>query len=39
MLGNKLIDQVGLKKIYHLTDSIVEWTKSGNKVSNYTPTN
>ena len=24
MLGNKLIDQVGLKKIYHLKDSIVE---------------
>ena len=39
MLGNALIDQVGLKNVYHLTDGIVEWKKSGNKTSNYTPTN
>ena len=31
MLGNALIDQVGLKNVYHLTDGIVEWKKSGNK--------
>ena len=39
MLGNALIDQVGLKNVYHLTDGIVEWKKSGNKTTNYTPTN
>ena len=39
MLGNALIDQVGLKNVYHLTDGIVEWKKSGNKTSNYRPTN
>jgi len=39
MLGNALIDQVGLKNVYHLTDGIVEWKKSGNKTSNYTPSN
>ena len=39
MLGNALIDQVGLKNVYHLTDGIVEWKKSGNKTSNYTPPN
>ena len=39
MLGNALIDQVGLKNVYHLADGIVEWKKSGNKTSNYTPTN
>ena len=39
MLGNALIDQVGLKNVYHLTDGIVEWKKSGNKTSNYTPIN
>ena len=39
MLGNALIDQVGLKNVYHLTDGIVEWKKSGNKTSNYTPAN
>ena len=39
MLGNALIDQVGLKNVYHLTDGIIEWKKSGNKTSNYTPSN
>ena len=39
MLGNALIDQVGLKNVYHLTDGIVEWKKSGNKTSNYRQTN
>ena len=39
MLGNALIDQVGLKNVYHLTDGIVEWKKSGNKTTDYTPTN
>ncbi|MDC1041727.1 FKBP-type peptidyl-prolyl cis-trans isomerase [Amylibacter sp.] len=34
MLGNALIDQVGLKNVYHLTDGIVEWKKSGNKTIN-----
>ena len=39
LLGNALIDQVGLKNVYHLTDGIVEWKKSGNKTTDYTPTN
>ena len=39
MLGNALIDQVGLKNVYHLTDGIVEWKKSGNVISTYTPAN
>jgi len=25
MLGNALINQVGLKNVYHLTDRIVAW--------------
>ena len=39
MLGNALIDQVGLKNVYHLTDGIVEWKKSGNEISSYSPKN
>lgn len=39
MLGNALIDQVGLKNVYHLTDGIVEWKKSGNKTSSYVSEN
>ena len=37
MLGNALIDQVGLKNVYHLTDGIVGWEKLGNKTSVYAP--
>ena len=39
MLGNALIDQVGLKNVYHLTDGIVEWKKSGNKIFSYASKN
>lgn len=39
MLGNALIDQVGLKNVYHLTDGIVEWKKVGNKTSTHTDAN
>jgi predicted sulfurtransferase len=39
MLGNALIDQVGLKNVYHLTDGIVEWKKSGNKTSSFASKN
>ena len=39
MLGNALIDQVGLKNVYHLTDGIVEWKKSGNETSSYASKN
>ena len=35
MLGNALIDQVGLNNVYHLTDGIVEWKKTGNETSVY----
>jgi hypothetical protein len=35
MLGNALIDQVGLKNVYHLTDGIVGWKKLGNETSAY----
>ncbi|MDB9754426.1 rhodanese-like domain-containing protein [Amylibacter sp.] len=37
MLGNALIDQVGLKNVYHLTDGIVGWEKLGNETSVYAP--
>lgn len=37
MLGNALIDQVGLKNVYHLTDGIVGWKKLENKTSVYLP--
>ena len=35
MLGNALIDQLGLKNVYHLTNGIVDWQNKGNKTSFY----
>ena len=37
MLGNALIDQVGLKNVSHLKDGRVEWMKSGHTISDTTP--
>ena len=35
MLGNALIEQVGLKNVFHLTDGIVGWKKLGHKTISY----
>ncbi|MDA0362228.1 MAG: rhodanese-like domain-containing protein [Proteobacteria bacterium] len=35
MLGNALIEQVGLKNVFHLTDGIVGWKKFGHETINY----